>query len=51
MYGIFLNIDMTKGFKKAWDKAVMARIAWPRDYKTFFMLNSAEHEVFPAHKC
>ena len=25
--------------------------AWPRGYKTFFMLNSVEHEIFPAHKC
>ena len=24
---------------------------WPRGYKTFFMLNSTEHEIFPAHKC
>ena len=24
---------------------------WPRGYKTFFMLNSAEHEIYPAHKC
>ena len=23
----------------------------PRGYKTFFMLNSTEHEFFPAHKC
>ena len=23
----------------------------PRGYKTFSMLNSAEHEVYPAHKC
>ena len=23
----------------------------PRGYKTFFMLNSIEHESFPAHKC
>ena len=22
-----------------------------QDYKTFFMLNSAEHEIYPAHKC
>ena len=22
---------------------------WPRDYKIFFMLNSAEHEIFPAN--
>ena len=26
-------------------------IAWPRGYKTFFLLNSTEHETFPAHKC
>ena len=24
---------------------------WPQGYKTFFMLNSTEHEIFPAHKC
>ena len=23
----------------------------PRGYKTFFMFNSAEHEIFPSHKC
>ena len=23
--------------------------SWPRGYKTFFMLNSIEHEIFPAH--
>ena len=23
----------------------------PRGYKTFFMLNSAEHEIYPAHMC
>ena len=22
-----------------------------RGYKTFFMLNSVEHKIFPAHKC
>ena len=26
-------------------------LAWSRGYKTFFMLNSTEHEIFPAHKC
>ena len=26
-------------------------ISRPRGYKTFFMLNSTEHETFPAHKC
>ena len=25
--------------------------AWPQGYKTFFMLNSTEHEIYPAHKC
>ena len=25
--------------------------ARPRGYKTFSMLNSIEHEIFPAHKC
>ena len=24
--------------------------AWPRGYKTFFMLNSTEHEISTAHK-
>ena len=24
---------------------------WPRGYKSFFMLNSAEHEIYLAHKC
>ena len=22
-----------------------------RGYKTFFILNSAEHEIYPVHKC
>ena len=26
------------------------REIWPRDYKTFFKFNSAEHEIFSAHK-
>ena len=25
-------------------------ILWPRGYKTFFMLNSGEHEILDAHK-
>ena len=25
--------------------------ARPRGYKTFIILTSAEHEVYPAHKC
>ena len=31
--------------------AVACLINWPRGYRTFFMLNSNEHEIFPAHKC
>ena len=27
------------------------RQPWARGYKTFFMLNSTEHEIFPAHIC
>ena len=27
------------------------REIWPRGYKTFFMLNSTGHEIFPSHKC
>ena len=26
-------------------------LTWARGYKTFFMLNSAELEIYPAHKC
>ena len=24
---------------------------WPRGNKTFFMINSAAHDIYPAHKC
>ena len=24
---------------------------WPWGYKTYFVLNSAEHKINPAHKC
>ena len=26
-------------------------ISQARGYKTFFVLNSAEHKIYPAHKC
>ena len=26
-------------------------LARARGYKIFFMLNSVEHKIFPAHKC
>ena len=25
--------------------------AWPQGYKTISMLNSAGHQIYPAHKC
>ena len=28
----------------------LKRMPWPRGYKIFFMLNSAEHEIFSANK-
>ena len=33
-----------------WDTRHKWVNAWPRGYKTFFMLNSAEHEICPANK-
>ena len=30
---------------------VTVHVFWARGYKTFSMLNSAEHEIFPAQKC
>ena len=29
---------------------VLSVLTWPRGYKMFFMLNSAEHEIFSANK-
>ena len=37
-------------YKKYKQLALISR-PWPRGYKTFFMLNSVEHEICPAHKC
>ena len=28
-----------------------SQMSWPQAYKTFSMLNSAEHEMYPTHKC
>ena len=33
------------------DRLVGFNVTWARGYKTFFMLNSTEHELFTAHKC
>ena len=32
-------------------RSVRLFVTRPRVYKTFSMLNSTEHEIFPAHKC
>ena len=29
---------------------ILAAVIWSRGYKTFFMVNSAEHEISTAHK-
>ena len=39
---IFIKIDSKRG------RDLETR---PRGYKKNFMLNSIEHEIFPAHKC
>ena len=39
------------GGKFYYGKIIVGGDNWPRGYKTFFMLNSTEHEIFPAHKC
>ena len=26
-------------------------LAWPEGFKTFFIINSTEHEIYQAHKC
>ena len=31
-------------------RAVSRNESWPRGYKTFFVLNSVEHEILNAHK-
>ena len=67
MYKLYLNKILFKPtvcflthhlcFEKKIDTAASNREAvnnfeiWPRGYKTFFMLNSVEHKIFPAHKC
>ena len=33
-----------------WVTSMLACSFWPRGYKTFSMLNWAEHEIYPAHK-
>ena len=39
-----------KELKEA-DTVAITTDSWPRGYKTFFMLSSAETKIYPAHKC
>ena len=49
---MFLDLEKTYGRSLlAGNQAVSILLIWPRGYKTFFMLNLAEHEFFPANKC
>ena len=49
---IFLNNVTSYGMEKKPVLQVSGQVrlnsAWPRGYKTFSMLNSAEHEIYPA---
>ena len=42
MKAFFISVIFTKG--------TIIVTSWPRGYKTFFMLNSVEHEILNAHK-
>ena len=46
------NSEMEEPFQKLRNESVKERGAYirPRSYKTFFVLNSAEHEFFHANK-
>ena len=41
LYGLFLNYSLI---------SMNQNETWRRGYKSFFMLNSTEHEIY-AHKC
>ena len=34
---------------KSFDCNKIAAVDWPQRYETFFMLNSAEHEIYPVN--
>ena len=49
VFGVPNMVDQGRLFYKT---LVNAReLAWLLGYKTFFILKSAEHEIYPAHKC
>ena len=47
---ILLHIDVSKNLDKWQTVYSLISSIWPGGYKTFFMLNSAEHEVCQASK-
>ena len=51
LYNLFLSKMMLSLVCSAGVIVLFGLIAWAGGYKTFFMLNSIEHEIFPAHKC
>ena len=46
----YLNLSHNE-FRETGGELIGDALNWPRGYKTFFMLNSAELEVYPANKC
>ena len=38
-------------FKPKVTSSALYSYAWPRGYKTLFILNAAEYEIYPDHKC
>ena len=63
MLTVFLLLQYERGFcspnfyrqkKRQWyntfENIMLINLPWPRGYKTFFMLNSIEHEILNAHE-
>ena len=46
----FLNVKFTLKYGIREKRKILKLMFWPRGYKTFFMLNSFEHEILNAHK-
>ena len=48
----WIDVDRRKReLHKQYLEFTNAKVTRPLGYKTFFMLNSAEHKIYPAHKC
>ena len=61
LLNLFINTDL---YKLVWHTVLgyfdhtdamgsfsEVNVIWLQGYKTFFMLTSTEHEIFPAHRC